>query len=189
MLEIPDEELDQVRGAKIGMVFQNATSSLNPTFSIGYHVAEMLQVHRGMRSRQARQEAEFWLERVGLPGSYGSYPHQLSGGQAQRAAIALALAPGPQLLLADEPTSALDVTLQSQILDLVRKLAAEQGTAVILITHDLGLIANLAERVGVMYGGQVVEEVPVHQLFAEPSHSYTKQLISSIDLGQRNRAN
>ncbi|MFQ5923394.1 MAG: ATP-binding cassette domain-containing protein, partial [Anaerolineales bacterium] len=114
-----------------------------------------------------------------------AYPHQLSGGQAQRAMIAIALAPGPKLLVADEPTSALDVTLQSQILDLIRRLTAEQGTSVMLITHDLGVIANMAERVGVMYEGRVVEEAPVRQLFAQPSHPFTQQLIASIDMTRR----
>ncbi len=184
LLTIPEHELDRVRGSQIGMVFQNAVSSLNPTFTIGYQVAEMLQVHLGLRRAQAQLEAETWLERVGLPGFARAYPHQLSGGQAQRAMIAIALAPGPKLLVADEPTSALDVTLQSQILRLIRRLTAEQGTTVMLITHDLGVIAQLAERVGVMHEGRVVEEVPVRQLFAQPSHPFTKQLIASIDLSK-----
>ena len=184
LLTIPEHELDRVRGSQIGMVFQNAVSSLNPTFTIGYQVAEMLQVHLGLRRAQAQLEAETWLERVGLPGFARAYPHQLSGGQAQRAMIAIALAPGPKLLVADEPTSALDVTLQSQILRLIRRLTAEQGTTVMLITHDLGVIAQLAERVGVMHKGRVVEEVPVRQLFAQPSHPFTKQLIASIDLSK-----
>lgn len=182
LLTMPEAELDRVRGGQIGIVFQNAASSLNPTFTIGYQVAEMLQVHLGQRRAQAKLEAESWLERVGLPGSAGAYPHQLSGGQAQRAMIAVALAPGPKLLVADEPTSALDVTLQSQILQLIRDLTVERSTAVMLITHDLGVIASMAERVGVMFEGKVVEEVPVHQLFAEPSHPFSQQLISSMDL-------
>lgn len=182
LLSMPEDQLDQIRGGQIGIVFQNAASSLNPTFTIGYQVAEVLQVHLGQRRAQARLEAENWLERVGLPGSARAYPHQLSGGEAQRAMIAVALAPGPKLLLADEPTSALDVTLQSQILNLIRRLTAEQGTAVMLITHDLGVIAHMAERVGVMFEGQVVEEVPVRQLFAQPSHPFSQQLIASIDL-------
>jgi len=184
LLTMPEDELDLVRGSQIGMVFQNATTSLNPTFTIGYQVAEILQVHLGLRRAQAKLEAENWLERVGLPGFAGAYPHQLSGGQAQRAMLAIALAPGPKLLIADEPTSALDVTLQSQILDLIRRLTVEQGTAVMLITHDLGVIANMAERVGVMFKGQVVEEVPVRQLFEQPSHPFSQQLIASIDLNK-----
>jgi len=184
LLTMPEDELDLVRGSQIGMVFQNAASSLNPTFTVGYQVAEVLQVHLRQRRAQAKLEAESWLERVGLPGLAGAYPHQLSGGQAQRAMIALALAPGPKLLIADEPTSALDVTLQSQILHLIRQLTVEQGTAVMLITHDLGVIASMAERVGVMYEGQVVEEVPVRQLFAEPAHPFSQQLIASIDLNK-----
>ena len=187
LLAMPEDELDLVRGSQIGMVFQNAASSLNPTFTIGYQVAEVIQVHRDLRRPQAKQAAENWLEQVGLPGLAGTFPHQLSGGQAQRAMIAIALAPGPKLLVADEPTSALDVTLQSQILGLIRRLTAEQGTAVLLISHDLGVIASMAERVGVMYQGQVVEEVPVRQLFAEPAHPFTKQLIASIELTDRSK--
>ncbi len=187
LLTIPEDELDLVRGSQIGMVFQNAASSLNPTFTIGSQVAEVLQVHLDLRRAQAKLEAESWLERVGLPGLAGAYPHQLSGGQAQRAMIAIALAPGPKLLVADEPTSALDVTLQSQILKLIRGLTAEQGTAVLLISHDLGVIANMAERVGVMFEGQVVEEVPVRQLFAEPAHPFSRLLIASIELTDRRK--
>ena len=187
LLTMPEDQLDRVRGSQIGMVFQNAASSLNPTFTIGYQVAEVIQVHRDLRRSQAKLEAENWLERVGLPGLAGAYPHQLSGGQAQRAMIAIALAPGPKLLVADEPTSALDVTLQSQILKLIRGLTAEQGTAVLLISHDLGVIANMAERVGVMFEGQVVEEVPVRQLFAEPAHPFSQQLIASIKLTDRRK--
>lgn len=189
LLTIPEDQLDRVRGGRIGIVFQNAASSLNPTFTIGYQVAEVLQVHLDLPRAQAKLGAETWLERVGLPGLAGSYPHQLSGGQAQRAMIAIALAPGPKLLVADEPTSALDVTLQSQILELIRGLTAEQGTSVMLITHDLGVIASMAERVGVMYEGRVVEEAPVHQLFARPAHPFTQQLIASIDMTDRNKSN
>ena len=187
LLTIPEDELGLVRGSQIGMVFQNAASSLNPTFTIGSQVAEVLQVHLDLRRAQAKLEAESWLERVGLPRLARAYPHQLSGGQAQRAMIAIALAPGPKLLVADEPTSALDVTLQSQILKLIRGLTAEQGTAVLLISHDLGVIANMAERVGVMFEGQVVEEVPVRQLFAEPAHPFSQQLIASIELTDRRK--
>ena len=188
LLTIPEDELDLIRGSRIGMVFQNATTSLNPTFTIGYQVAEVLQVHLGLRRAQAKLEAETWLDRVGLPGMTGAYPHHLSGGQAQRAMIAIALAPGPKLLVADEPTSALDVTLQSQVLELIRRLTAEQGTTVMLITHDLGVIANMAERVGVMHEGRVVEELPVRQLFAQPAHPFTQQLIASINLIDRDRS-
>jgi ABC-type dipeptide/oligopeptide/nickel transport system ATPase component len=189
LLTIPEDQLDRVRGAQIGMVFQNAATSLNPTLTVGYQVAEVLQVHLGLRKAQAKLEAANWLERVGLPGYYGAYSHRLSGGQAQRAMIAIALAPGPKLLVADEPTSALDVTLQSQILRLIRRLTAEQGTTVMLITHDLGVIASMAERVGVMYEGQVVEQVPVRQLFAQPSHPFSQQLIASIELTTRTKDN
>lgn len=187
LLTIPEDELDLVRGRQIGMVFQNAASSLNPTFTIGYQVAEVLQVHLGLRRAKARKAANSWLERVGLPGMAGEFPHQLSGGQAQRAMIAIALAPGPKLLVADEPTSALDVTLQFQILELIRRLATENGTSVMLITHDLGVIANMAERVGVMFEGRVIEELPVRELFAQPTHPFTQQLIASIDLTNKKK--
>lgn len=173
-------ELDAVRGGQIGMVFQNALASLNPTFSIGAQIAEVLQVHRRLEPPQARQQAGEWLERVGLDGFSAVYPHQVSGGQAQRAMIALALAPGPRLLIADEPTSALDVTVQSQILDLIRGLTGPAGTAVLLITHDLGVLAHTAQRVGVLHRGRIVEQQPIERLFQTPQHPYTRQLIESL---------
>jgi ABC-type dipeptide/oligopeptide/nickel transport system ATPase component len=180
ILELEEEVLDLVRGAQIGMVFQNARSSLNPTFSIGYQTAEVMQVHLGLKRRAARAEAEKWLERVGLPGFARSYPHQLSGGQAQRALLAIALAPGPKLLIADEPTSALDVTVQAQMLDLIKGHAIEYGTTILLITHDLAVIAETAQRVGVMHNGRIVEQLPVKELFERPQHAITKNLLRSV---------
>lgn len=177
---LDERQLDQVRGRQIGMVFQNALASLNPTFSVGAQIAEVLQVHRGLRRAAARRQAGEWLRRVGLSGFERTYPHQLSSGQAQRAMIALALAPEPQLLIADEPTSALDVTVQSQIVQLIRGLTGPAGTAVLLITHDLGVLSQIAERVGVLYAGQIVEQQPVDQLFLGPQHPYTKRLIQAL---------
>lgn len=178
--ELTETEMDRVRGGQIGMVFQNALASLNPTFTIGAQVAEVLQVHRGLRYAEADRRAGQWLEQVGLAGLARAYPHQLSGGQGQRAMIALALAPEPQLLIADEPTSALDVTVQSQILQLIRGLTRTTGITVLLITHDLGVLAQHAQRVGVLYGGKIVEQQSVERLFAQPQHQYTRGLIESL---------
>lgn len=177
---LDERQLDQVRGRQIGIVFQNALASLNPTFSVGAQITEVLQVHRGLERAAAKQQASDWLGRVGLNGFERSYPHQLSGGQAQRAMIGLALAPEPQLLIADEPTSALDVTVQSQIMQLMLSLAGPAGTTVLLITHDLGVLAHIAQRVGVLYDGQIVEQQPVDRLFASPQHPYTKRLIQAL---------
>lgn len=180
LLRLPERRLDQLRGGQIGLIFQNAVSSLNPTFSAGAQIAEVLQVHRGFGRARARRQAREWLERVGLGGLERSYPHQLSVGQAQRVAIALALAPGPRLLIADEPTSALDVTVQSRIMQLLRELVGPAGTTLLLITHDLGLLAQTVDRVGVLHAGRTVEQQPVEALFASPQHPYTRQLIESL---------
>lgn len=180
LLELPEADLDQVRGSQIGLIFQNAHSSLNPTFSIGAQLVEMLQVHRRLGRRDARSQARGWLERVGLPGFERSYPHQLSLGQAQRAAIALALAPGPRLLIADEPTSALDVTTQARIMRLLRGLTGPSGAALLLITHDPGLLAQNVSRVGVLHAGRTVEQQSVEALFTNPQHPYTRQLIEAL---------
>lgn len=177
---LSERQLDEVRGGQIGLIFQNARASLNPTFSLESQVAEVLQVHRGFTRAQALRQAATWLARVGLAGFERSYPHQLSSGQAQRAMIALALAPRPQLLIADEPTSALDVTVQSRIMQLIRELTGPAGTTVLLITHDLGLLAQTARRVGVLHAGKVVEQQPVERLFAAPQHEYTRQMIASL---------
>lgn len=177
---LSEQRLDEVRGGQIGLIFQNARASLNPTFSLGSQVAEVLQVHRGFSRTQAQRQAATWLARVGLAGSENSYPHQLSSGQAQRAMIALALAPKPQLLIADEPTSALDATVQSRIMRLIGELTGPAGTTVLLITHDLGLLAQTAQQVGVLHNGRVVEQQPVDLLFSEPQHEYTRHMIASL---------
>jgi ABC-type dipeptide/oligopeptide/nickel transport system ATPase component len=180
VLDMQEHALDLLRGAQIGMVFQNARSSLNPTFSIGYQIAEVIQVHQGVGSRAARLGANEWLARVGLSGLAGTYPHQLSGGQAQRALLAIALAPEPKLLIADEPTSALDVTVQAHMLALIKSFARENHTTTLLITHDLAVIAETTQRVGVMHRGRIVEQLPVQELFRNPQHAATKKLMSAI---------
>lgn len=180
LASLAERQLDRLRGAQIGMIFQNALASLNPTFSIGEQIAEVLRLHLRLRRLVAAQQAAEWLDRVGLPGLERAYPHQLSGGQAQRAMIALALAPAPRLLIADEPTSALDVTVQSQILRMIRGLTGPADTTVLLITHDLGILAQFATRVGVLYDGRIVEQQPVEHLFANPQHHYTQRLIQSV---------
>ncbi len=180
LLELSERQLDEVRGGQIGLIFQNARASLNPTFSLGSQLAEVLQVHRGFSRARAKRQAATWLARVGLDGFERNYPHELSSGQAQRAMIALALSPKPQLLIADEPTSALDVTVQSRIVRLIHELTGPAGTTLLLITHDLGLLAQTAQRVGVLHHGRVVEQQPVEQLFAEPQHDYTRQMIAAL---------
>jgi len=180
LASLTERQLDRLRGAQIGMIFQNALVSLNPTFSIGEQIVEVLRLHLRLSRPIAARKAAEWLARVGLPGLEQTYPHQLSGGQAQRAMIALTLAPGPRLLIADEPTSALDVTVQSQILQLISSLTGPADTTVLLITHDLGILAQFATRVGVLYDGRIVEQQPVEQLFANPQHDYTQRLIQSV---------
>ena len=183
LLTLPDAELRHRRGRDIGMVFQDPLSSLNPVVQVGVQITEALVRHRGMDKRDARAEAVSLLDRVGIPDPsrrLTSYPHQMSGGMRQRALIAIALACRPRLLIADEPTTALDVTIQAQILELLRDLVAETGTALVMITHDLGVVAGLCDRVNVLYAGRVVERAPRHALFAGPRHPYTSGLISSI---------
>ena len=183
------KELRAIRGDRVSMVFQQPLSSLNPAYTTGFQIAEVYEVHDHIRRKAGRERAAEMLARVGIPDARRrarSYPHQLSGGQAQRVMIAMALAAGPELLIADEPTTALDVTIQAQILDLIRDLRAETGMAVVLITHDLGIVAELTERVAVMYAGQIVEEAPTDDLFASPLHPYTIGLIGSVPvIGQR----
>jgi oligopeptide/dipeptide ABC transporter ATP-binding protein len=172
-----------LRGDQLTMIFQEPMSSLNPAFPVGDQVAEVLLRHRKLSRPQARRQAIEMLERVRIPSPdqrADDYPHQLSGGMRQRVMIAMALACHPKLLIADEPTTALDVTIQAQILELMRALRAELGTAIILITHDLGVIAELADDVIVMYAGQVIERCSVERLFAEPQHPYTIGLLGSI---------
>ncbi len=178
----------KIRGQQISMIFQQPKSSLNPVFSIGDQIVEVFQIHEKMDKAEAWQRAVELLRQVGIPDAErkaGAYPHELSGGQAQRVMIAMALALKPKLLIADEPTTALDVTIQAQILDLIRQLSAQTGTSVILITHDLGVIAEMADRVAVMYAGQIVEETDTKTLFRKPLHPYTQGLHASVPiLGQ-----
>lgn len=176
-------EMTKIRGRHISMIFQQPKSSLNPVFTIGDQIVEVFDIHEKLDKDQAWQRAVELLRTVGIPDperKAGAYPHELSGGQAQRVMIAMALALKPKLLIADEPTTALDVTIQAQILDLIRQLSAQTGTSVILITHDLGVIAELADRVAVMYAGQIVEETDTQTLFDQPLHPYTQGLHNSI---------
>lgn len=183
-----DRAMVKIRGQQISMIFQQPKSSLNPVFSIGDQIVEVFQIHEKMDKAEAWQRAVELLRQVGIPDAErkaGAYPHELSGGQAQRVMIAMALALKPKLLIADEPTTALDVTIQAQILDLIRQLSAQTGTSVILITHDLGVIAEMADRVAVMYAGQIVEETDTKTLFRKPLHPYTQGLHASVPiLGQ-----
>ncbi len=183
LLQLSTDEMRELRGDRISMIFQEPMSSLNPAFTIGEQIAESLLRHRPVSREQARKRAIEMLERVRIPSPerrYDDYPHRLSGSMRQRVMIAMALACEPRLLIADEPTTALDVTIQAQILDLMRTLREETGTAIILITHDLGVIAELADDVAVMYAGRIVEHAPAAQLFAVPQHPYTIGLLGSI---------
>ena len=183
LLDKDAEAMRRVRGARIGMVFQEPMTSLNPVFTIGDQIAAAVLAHAGGSRRAAWECAVEMLDHVQVPSPRErarDYPHQLSGGLRQRAMIALALAPGPQLLIADEPTTALDVTIQAQILDLLRRLQAERGMAVLLITHDLGVVAELCHRVAVIYAGRIVEMAPVARLFARPLHPYTRGLLQCL---------
>ncbi len=183
LLSLPEPRLQLVRGDRIAMVFQEPMTALNPVFPIGDQVAEVFQVHRGLSRAQARELAVRALERVGLPDARGRlkhYPHQLSGGLRQRVLIAMALALEPAVFIADEPTTALDVTIQAQILELLRRLKRELGLSVLFITHNLGIVAQTANRVAVMYAGLIVEEAPTARLFQHPCHPYTRGLLASV---------
>jgi oligopeptide/dipeptide ABC transporter ATP-binding protein len=185
LLKLPENDMVEMRGNRISMIFQQPQTSLNPVFTVGDQVAEVLQIHQSLDKKQAWERAVELLRLVGIPDSEKkakSYPHEMSGGQAQRVMIAMALALNPQLLIADEPTTALDVTIQAQILDLMRDLRERLGTSVILITHDLGVIAEMADRVAVMYAGRIVEQAEVETLFDKPLHPYTQGLIGSIPI-------
>jgi oligopeptide transport system ATP-binding protein len=193
LLQLPDSEMRNIRGKEIGMVFQDPMTSLNPVHKIGDQVMEVLQLHMTMNKQQARARAAELLGMVGIPRAaerLDDYPHQFSGGMRQRVMIAMALACVPQILIADEPTTALDVTIQAQIVELVKRLQAELGMAVIWITHDLGVVARMAHRVAVMYAGLIVEEAPAKELFGNPNHPYTLGLMGSLprlDTGSRER--
>jgi oligopeptide/dipeptide ABC transporter ATP-binding protein len=183
LIDLPMPEMEQVRGNKISMIFQDPMTSLNPVLTIGYQLMEPLKQHRGMNESQARQAALQLLKRVGIPEAkqrMNDYPHQFSGGMRQRVMVAMALACQPKLLIADEPTTALDVTIQAQIIDLINELKDELGTAVIIITHDLGVIAGMAETVAVMYAGRIVEKGLVSDIFNHPQHPYTRALLGSV---------
>jgi oligopeptide/dipeptide ABC transporter ATP-binding protein len=191
LLKLPAQRLRDLRGDQLSMIFQEPMTSLNPAFTVGDQVAEALLRHRNISGKEAKSQAIEMLRRVRIPSPelrVDDYPHQLSGGMRQRVMIAMALACNPKLLIADEPTTALDVTIQAQILELMRALRAELGTSIILITHDLGVIAELADDVIVMYAGQVIERCAAPQLFSEPQHPYTVGLLGSIprlDLDQQ----
>jgi oligopeptide/dipeptide ABC transporter ATP-binding protein len=183
LLKAPARRLRDLRGDQLSMIFQEPMTSLNPAFPVGEQIAEALLRHRSLTRKEAQEKAVEMLRKVRIPSPERrarDYPHQLSGGMRQRVMIAMALACNPKLLIADEPTTALDVTIQAQILELMRLLRAELGTAIILITHDLGVIAELADDVAVMYAGKVVERCPVGRLFSEPQHPYTVGLLGSI---------
>jgi ABC-type dipeptide/oligopeptide/nickel transport system ATPase component len=183
LLTLPESKMVRIRGNRIAMIFQQPQSSLDPVFRVGDHVVEAIRAHRAMAKPAAWQQTVELLRLVGIPDAERramAYPHELSGGMAQRVMIAIALACAPDLLIADEPTTALDVTIQEQILDLLRGLRSKLGMAILLITHDLGVIAEMADRVAVMYAGRIVEETDVRTLFFEPMHPYTRGLIGSM---------
>jgi len=192
LLELPEAKMRGIRGNEISMIFQEPMTSLNPVHRIGAQIGESLVLHRGMSVKQARQQAIELLKQVGIPRPeqiVDEYPHQLSGGMRQRVMIAIAMACNPSLLIADEPTTALDVTIQAQILDLMRRLTKENRMATLLITHDLGVVAEMCDRVAVMYAGRIVEEGTVEKIFRNPQHPYTIGLLNSIPKldGERGR--
>ena len=183
LIGLSDRELREIRGRDIAMIFQDPMTSLNPVLTIGRQIRESLQTHLGLDKKQARERAIELLEQVGIPEArrrVDEYPHQFSGGMRQRAMIAMALACEPKLLIADEPTTALDVTIQAQILEVLRSLVSERDTALILITHDLGVVAGMCERIQVMYAGMVMEEGSAESVFASPRHPYTLGLLQSV---------
>ncbi len=183
LLKLSSDQMRRLRGEQISMIFQQPTSSLNPVWDVGTQLSEVLRIHRNMKKGPAWQRSRELLRMVGIPDPdrrLKAYPHEMSGGMAQRVMIAMALACEPDLLIADEPTTALDVTIQAQILDLIRNLREETGTAVILITHDLGVVAEMCDRVAVMYAGEIIEQTDVVSLFRDPLHPYTRGLIGSI---------
>ncbi|MER7695068.1 MULTISPECIES: ABC transporter ATP-binding protein [unclassified Streptomyces] len=183
MLKMSNEERRQIRGQKIAMIFQDALSSLNPVLSVGYQLGEMFRVHQGLSRKEARAKSIELMDQVKIPAAaarIADYPHQFSGGMRQRIMIAMALALEPDLIIADEPTTALDVTVQAQVMDLLAELQREYNMGLILITHDLGVVADVADKIAVMYAGRIVETAPVGELYSRPAHPYTKGLLDSI---------
>ena len=188
LLKMPESKMRDIRGDRISMIFQQPSSALNPVLSVGYQIGEVLETHRNMKGKAARERSLELLRMVGIPDPerrLAAYPHEMSGGMAQRVMIAMALACEPELLIADEPTTALDVTIQAQILDLMRRLQSDLGTAIVLITHDLGVVAEMCDRVAVMYAGEIIERTDTRTLFRHPRHPYTQGLIGAVPvLGQ-----
>jgi oligopeptide/dipeptide ABC transporter ATP-binding protein len=185
LLGLSEKEMRSIRGDRISMIFQQPVGSLNPVFTAGSQISEVYEIHENLKKKAGNTKAIEMLRKVGIPDPEQrskAYPHELSGGMAQRVMIAMALAAGPELLIADEPTTALDVTIQAQIIDLMREIRSDLGTSIIVITHDLGIVAELADRVSVMYAGEIVEEADTETLFADPKHPYTRGLIGSIPL-------
>ncbi|AXG80076.1 ABC transporter ATP-binding protein [Streptomyces paludis] len=191
LLKLKEEQRRRVRGAELAMIFQDALSSLNPVLTVGAQLGEMFIVHRGLNRRAAKARAVELMERVRIPAAkerVNDYPHQFSGGMRQRIMIAMALALEPALIIADEPTTALDVTVQAQVMDLLAELRRELDMGLILITHDLGVVADVADRIAVMYAGRIVETAPVHDIYRAPAHPYTRGLLDSIPrLDQKGR--
>ncbi|MFK8910732.1 ABC transporter ATP-binding protein [Streptomyces sp. YS-3] len=191
LLTLKEDQRRGIRGSGMAMIFQDALSSLNPVLSVGAQLAEMFTVHRGMSRAEARTKAVELMDRVRIPAAkerVNQYPHQFSGGMRQRIMIAMAMALEPALIIADEPTTALDVTVQAQVMDLLAELQREMNMGLILITHDLGVVADVADRIAVMYAGRIVEEAPVHEIYRAPAHPYTKGLLRSIPrLDQKGR--
>ena len=191
LTKLEPKEMRSIRGNNVAMIFQEPMTSLNPVFTIGFQISEAVMLHQGLKKREAMDRAAEMLDLVGIPlprQRVREYPHQLSGGMRQRAMIAMALSCNPKILLADEPTTALDVTIQAQILDLMMKLKEEFGTAIVLITHDLGLVAETCERVVVMYAGKIVEEAPIKEIFGNPLHPYTQGLLGSVPTLEKHRS-
>ncbi|WP_031078441.1 ABC transporter ATP-binding protein [Streptomyces sp. NRRL S-118] len=183
ILTLPENERRKLRGPKMAMIFQDALSALNPVFSVGNQLGEMFRVHQGMSKKDAKVKAIELMERVKIPAAkqrVNDYPHQFSGGMRQRIMIAMALALEPDLIIADEPTTALDVTVQAQVMDLLAELQREYNMGLILITHDLGVVADVADKIAVMYAGRIVEQAPIHELYKRPAHPYTRGLLDSI---------
>jgi oligopeptide transport system ATP-binding protein len=183
LLKLSEEARTQVRGQRIAMIFQDALSALNPVFTVGWQISEMFRVHRGMSKSDAMKKAVELMDRVRIPAAkqrVNDYPHQFSGGMRQRIMIAMSIALDPEVLIADEPTTALDVTVQAQIMELLAELQRESQMGLILITHDLGVVADVADKIAVMYGGRIVEHAPVYDIYKAPAHPYTKGLLDSI---------